>query len=311
MGGLEVLRFLGFIWVFAVALGAVYLFPPRDIWGYATLLTFAITPVVALIITSRRVAFAVTVDNVYMVAGYLALSFIVFEFCVVALLFRLLLPYLSDLVYIIAVFSALVLIGVLNEDIPVYQLAVFEDGDSVLAVTRGLAVGSMLYLLVSAIIGALGLNYSMDLAVGYLDSRLLSLVSQFEGVVGVFLLMVFFVAIPEELLSRVFYLNIGSSVVTAPVASVVMITTWYSLHAVTRYFLPYYGSLVLFIITVGGLVITLSYMLYGFVSAVFTHAIYNTLIVLSGDFGSAVLVVAVMLILINFLVARAKGVRAL
>jgi len=310
MGGLEVLRFLGFIWAIAVAIGAVYLFPPRGIWGYATLVVFAVTPIVALTVARYRVAFAVTVDNVYMVAGYLALTFIVFEFCVIALLFRVLLPYLSDLVYTIAVFSALVLVGVLNEDLPIYQLAVFESEGNILAVTRGLAVGSMLYLLVSAIIGALGLNYSTDLSVGYLDSRLLSLVSQFEGVVGVFLLMVFFVAIPEELLSRVFYLNVGSSVITAPVASVVMITTWYSLHAVTRYFLPY-GSLVLFIITFGGLVITLSYMLYGFISAVFTHATYNTLIILSEDFGSAMLVVAVVLILINFLVARARGVRAL
>jgi hypothetical protein len=310
MGGLEVLRFLGFIWAIAVAIGAVYLFPPRGIWGYATLVVFAVTPIVALTVSRYRVAFAVTVDNVYMVAGYLALTFIVFEFCVIALLFRVLLPYLSDLVYTIACYSALVLVGVLNEDLPIYQLAVFESEGNILAVTRGLAVGSMLYLLVSAIIGALGLNYSTDLSVGYLDSRLLSLVSQFEGVVGVFLLMVFFVAIPEELLSRVFYLNVGSSVITAPVASVVMITTWYSLHAVTRYFLPY-GSLVLFIITFGGLVITLSYMLYGFISAVFTHATYNTLIILSEDFGSAMLVVAVVLILINFLVARARGVRAL
>jgi hypothetical protein len=308
VGGLEVLRFLGFIWAFVVALGAVYLFPPtRDIWGYATLAVFAVTPVVARVIASRRVAFAVTVDNVYMVSGYLALSFIVFEFCVVALLFRVLLPYLSDLVYLVAVFSALVLIGVLNEDLPVYQLAVFEGGDSVLAVTRGLAVGSMLYLVVSVIIGALGLNYSVDLAVGYLDSRLLS---QFENVVGVFLLMLFFVAIPEELLSRVFYLNVGSSVLSPEVASIVMITTWYSLHAVTRYFLPY-GSLVLSIITLGGLVLLVSYGLYGFISAVFSHAIYNTLIVLTTDFGSAVVVVAVVLILINFLVARVKGVRAL
>jgi hypothetical protein len=310
MGGLEVLRLLGFLWLFAVALGAVYLFPPRDIWGYATLVVFAVTPLVAHLLSSRRIAFAVAVDNVYMVAGYLALTFIVFEFCVVALLFRILLFYLSDLVYIIAVFSALILIGVLNEDLPVYQLAVFEGGDSVLAVTRGLAVGSMLYLLVSAIIGALGLNYSVDLAVGYLDSRLLSLVSQFEGVVGVFLLMLFFVSIPEELLSRVFYLNVGSSVVTAPLASIVMITTWYSLHAVTRYFLAY-GSLVLFIITLGGLVLMISYMLHGFISAVFAHAIYNTLITMTVSFGGAVSVVAVVLILVNFLVARAKGVKAL
>jgi hypothetical protein len=303
--GLNVLKGLGFIWVLATALSAIYLFPPvRDIWGYATLALFGITPLVATFLAGRRVAFAINLDNIYLTAGYLALSFLVFEFTVVALVYRVFELYMSDLVYIVAIFGALVLIGVLNEDIPVNQLAFYEENGSVLAVTRGLAIGSLLFLVIGIISSFSSINIR-DCLIGYLDNRL-----QIEGVAGEFLFMLFFVAIPEEFLARVFFFNVGSNVVTAPLAGLLMITTWYALHGVTRYFLPY-GSLVLFAITLGGLVLLLSYGLYGFLSAIFTHAIYNTLIDLMVYYGSVALGVAVVLILINFLVARYYGVRAL
>jgi hypothetical protein len=305
--GLNVLKGIGFIWVLSTALSAIYLFPPvRDIWGYATLALFVITPLVATFLAGRRVAFAINLDNIYLTAGYLALSFLVFEFTVVALVYRAFELYMSDLVYIIAVFGALVLIGVLNEDIPVNQLAFYEENGSVLAVTRGLAIGSLLFLVVYGITSSFSIDIR-DCLVGYLDNML---ATQFEGVAGEFLFMLFFVAIPEEFLARVFFFNVGSNVVTAPLAGLLMITTWYALHGVTRYFLPY-GSLVLFVITLGGLVLLLSYGLYGFLSAVFTHAIYNTLIDLMVYYGSVALGVAVVLLLINFLVARYYGVKAL
>lgn len=307
MWGLNVLKGIGFIWVLSTALSAIYLFPPvRDIWGYATLALFVITPLVATFLAGRRVAFAINLDNIYLTAGYLALSFLVFEFTVVALVYRAFELYMSDLVYIIAVFGALVLIGVLNEDIPVNQLAFYEENGSVLAVTRGLAIGSLLFLVVYGITSSFSIDIR-DCLVGYLDNML---ATQFEGVAGEFLFMLFFVAIPEEFLARVFFFNVGSNVVTAPLAGLLMITTWYALHGVTRYFLPY-GSLVLFVITLGGLVLLLSYGLYGFLSAVFTHAIYNTLIDLMVYYGSVALGVAVVLLLINFLVARYYGVKAL
>jgi len=307
--GLNVLKGLGFIWVLSTALSAIYLFPPvRDIWGYATLALFGITPLVATFLAGRRVAFAINLDNIYLVTGYLALSFLVFEFTVVALAYRAFELYMSDLVYIIAVFGALVLIGVLNEDIPVNQLAFYEENGSVLAVTRGLAIGSLLFLVIYGITSSFSIDIR-DCLVGYLDNRLATQF-EFEGVAGEFLLMLFFVAIPEEFLARVFFFNVGSNVVTAPLAGLLMITTWYALHGVTRYFLPY-GSLVLFAITLGGLVLLLSYGLYGFLSAIFTHAIYNTLIDLMVYYGSVALGVAVVLILINFLVARYYGVKAL
>jgi len=305
--GLNVLKGIGFIWVLSTALSAIYLFPPvRDIWGYATLALFVITPLVATFLAGRRVAFAINLDNIYLTAGYLALSFLLFEFTVVALVYRAFELYMSDLVYIIAVFGALVLIGVLNEDIPVNQLAFYEENGSVLAVTRGLAIGSLLFLVVYGITSSFSIDIR-DCLVGYLDNML---ATQFEGVAGEFLFMLFFVAIPEEFLARVFFFNVGSNVVTAPLAGLLMITTWYALHGVTRYFLPY-GSLVLFVITLGGLVLLLSYGLYGFLSAVFTHAIYNTLIDLMVYYGSVALGVAVVLLLINFLVARYYGVKAL
>lgn len=307
MWGLNVLKGIGFIWVLSTALSAIYLFPPvRDIWGYATLALFVITPLVATFLAGRRVAFAINLDNIYLTAGYLALSFLLFEFTVVALVYRAFELYMSDLVYIIAVFGALVLIGVLNEDIPVNQLAFYEENGSVLAVTRGLAIGSLLFLVVYGITSSFSIDIR-DCLVGYLDNML---ATQFEGVAGEFLFMLFFVAIPEEFLARVFFFNVGSNVVTAPLAGLLMITTWYALHGVTRYFLPY-GSLVLFVITLGGLVLLLSYGLYGFLSAVFTHAIYNTLIDLMVYYGSVALGVAVVLLLINFLVARYYGVKAL
>lgn len=304
--GVPVLKVLGAGWVLSLALGAVYLFPLRsDIWGLGTGVLFAITVLVSILLARRRIALSVDIDNVYLVAGYLSLVSIVFTFCVMAIIAGYLLPFMGDLIYIIAIFGALVLVGVLNEDIPIYQLAFYEESSSILTVTRGLALGSIMYLIAYWLTGGLTIVEANQLMIGYLTTKL-----QVEELVGILFLMIFTVAIPEELLSRVFYFNVGSNVATAPLASLLMITTWYALHAVTRYFLSG-GSLVLFIITLGGLVITVGYALYGFLCAVFTHAIYNTLIYATTYFGGVATAIAAVLIALNFLVARYLGVRAL
>lgn len=300
MGSLSVLRLIGMVWVVASAFTALYIYPPRGAWGIATTLLFGIAPLLAFVVSRYRAKFNIQTDNIYLTASYLSLSFIVFEFMVLVLALGFM-PYWGDMVYIVSVLVAIALVGLLNEDIAENYVLVLEP-EHITNATRGAALGSVMFFI------ALGLAASFNASnvmIGYLSTKLLEV----TDIVPILLLMIFFVAIPEEFLARVFYIGMGSATVGAPLSSLLMIATWYALHAVTRYFADPSG-IVLFIITLGGVFLMISYMYYSYLTAVFAHAIYNTLIYTYFMIGSAAtFVVAVCLIALHVVVSRAMGVR--
>ena len=278
MRSIDVVKILGYAWAFSVAATVLYLFPAYSNWLYAVIAIIFGAPLAFLLAAQLRPQFMVDIKNIYFNSAWLAISFIFFEFSVFALSYRIIAPQWGDAVYLFSIISAAVLVGLLNADTAINALATFEIGGySLGSIVRGLVVGSIMFFVAYVISGYGGLvEAPRQVIVGYLSNKLLQWEQVYE-VITIFFLMLFFVAIPEEFLSRVFYLKLGSQVLDPYTAGMVMLATWYGLHAVTRWGL-WGGDVALFIITLGGVVLGVAYMLYGYFAAIFAHATYNTLI---------------------------------
>jgi len=112
---------------------------------------------------------------------------------------------------------------------------------------------------------------------------LIGLLSIGDFATGVFITMLYIVAIPEEFMGRVFAFHAGATTVDLFSASVAATVLGYALHAITRY--PSAG--VLAVVTLVWSLITAYYAwskcLFG---SVLMHAVYNTMIVLMSEFGA-------------------------
>jgi hypothetical protein len=104
-----------------------------------------------------------------------------------------------------------------------------------------------------------------------------------DAAVGLFIVMLYIVAIPEEFMGRVFAFHAGATTIDLFSASVAAAVLGYALHAVTRY--P--DTSVLAVITLVWCAVTAYYAftrcLFG---SVLMHAVYNTLIVLMDVYGA-------------------------
>jgi len=188
--------------------------------------------------------------------------------------------------YIIFVLSAVALMDI--EDVPIIE--------NEPATVRGFAFGALAGLITSIIVVAFYGVASKALVVGYIASNAFDWFSYLP----LFLLMLFVVAVPEELLFRVLLLKVGSYAVNPVVGGLASAVMWFGLHAITR--VPdYYALACLGIVYI---VITIMYYLYGFVSAVATHALYNVGVVILYDIGFEIgSLVVVALAVVSFVVA--------
>jgi len=276
---IDVVKILGYAWAFSVAATVLYLFPAYSNWLYAVIAIIFGAPLAFLLAAQLRPQFMVDIKNIYFNSAWLAISFIFFEFSVFALSYRIIAPQWGDAVYLFSIISAAVLVGLLNADTAINALATMEiGGNSLGSIVRGAMIGAIMYFVANLISGISGYSIREQLFVGYLTNRLMQWAEVYE-VITIFFVMLFFVAIPEEFLARVFYLKLGSQVLDPYTAGVAMLGCWYALHAVTRWGI-YGGDVALFIITLGGVILGVTYMLYGLFAAVFAHAVYNTLIYL-------------------------------
>ncbi len=317
MRSIDVVKILGYAWAFSVAATVLYLFPAYSNWLYAVIAIIFGAPFLFAAISQIRPQFAIDIKNIYFNSAWLAISFIFFEFSVFALSYRIIAPQWGDAVYLFAVMSGAVLIGLLNADTAINALATMEiGGNSLGSIVRGVMIGSIMFFVAYIISGISGYSIAPNrLFIGYMTNRMLQWEEVYE-VISIFFVMLFFVAIPEEFLARVFYLRLGSQVLDPYTAGVVMLSTWYGLHAVTRWGI-WGGDVALLIITLGGVVLGAAYMLYGFFAAIFAHATYNTLIYLMDYVARGVFPqytdvgVAAALIMLGFIYAYSNRVRIL
>jgi len=246
-------------------------YPPTDFYGYMTVAACVAGAALLLILSLSRAAFWVEITNPYIVGGWLSLSLFLFY-----LLFA---TEYGEELYTFFILAAAALVGLLNLDRPKYILLQQEPRSSA-AFARGI-----LYGLVAFVVA----NLSLVLSFGSVAAARTSLLENiFVGPItaqlqewfdiGIeFLLMLFVVAVPEELMARVFYLRMGSAVTDVFSAALLMMVTGYAMHAVTRYDTEY-GSLVLLVITIVWLIISIAYVRHGLLASIAAHAVYNTLI---------------------------------
>jgi hypothetical protein len=142
---------------------------------------------------------------------------------------------------------------------------------------RDVALGVLLGIL------AAWLAYAVPLQVAPLIGPTAQILSVVDVAVGLFIVMLYIVAIPEEFMGRVFAFHAGATTVDLFSASVAAAVLGYALHAITRY--PDAG--VLAVITLVWCAVTAYYAstrcLFG---SVLMHAVYNTLIVLMDVYGA-------------------------
>jgi len=142
---------------------------------------------------------------------------------------------------------------------------------------RDVALGALLGIL------AAWLAYAAPLQVAPLIGPTAQILSVADVAAGLFIVMLYIVAIPEEFMGRVFAFHAGATTIDLFSASVAAAVLGYALHAVTRY--PDTG--VLAVITLVWCAVTAYYAftrcLFG---SVLMHAVYNTMIVLMAEFGA-------------------------
>jgi len=127
------------------------------------------------------------------------------------------------------------------------------------------------------------LAYAVPLQVAPLIGPTTQVLSVGDFAVGVFIVMLYIVAIPEEFMGRVFAFHAGATTVDLLSASVAAAVLGYALHAVSRY--PNTG--VLAVITLVWSLITAYYALTRCLfGSVLMHAVYNSMIVLMEVYGA-------------------------
>jgi hypothetical protein len=142
---------------------------------------------------------------------------------------------------------------------------------------RDVALGVLLGIL------AAWLAYAVPLRVAPLIGHATQVLSIGGFAAGVFITMLYIVAIPEEFMGRVFAFHAGATTVDLFSASVAAAVLGYALHAVTRY--PDAG--VLAVITLVWCAVTAYYAFTRcLLGSVLMHAVYNTVVVLMDVYGA-------------------------
>jgi hypothetical protein len=128
------------------------------------------------------------------------------------------------------------------------------------------------------------LAYAAPLQVAPLVGPATRILSIGDFAVGVFIIMVYMVAIPEEFMARVFAFHAGATTVDLFSASVAAAVLGYALHAV-RYPYPYDGALAVVVLV--WCAVTAYYALTRcLLGSVLMHAVYNTVVVLMSVYGA-------------------------
>jgi len=283
-------KLLAYGFIYGVAIYTMfYYYPPVDIYGYMTVGVCVAGAALLLLLSLNRAAFWVDVNNPYIVGGWVSLA-----------LFLFLLMFAVDAgqeLYTFFILAAAALVGLLNLDKPKYILLQHEPRSS-LSFVRGMLWG---------VVGFIAANFVLGIFVGStiirnpVAAELLvgPITSQIEDWIGIgveFILMLFLVAVPEELMGRVFYMRMGSSVTDPFSAGLITLASGYAMHAVTRYDLEC-GTLVLLVLTIVWLIITIAYIRHGLLASISAHATYNTLITAS-IYGFEYVVVSLVVIMI-------------
>jgi membrane protease YdiL (CAAX protease family) len=157
------------------------------------------------------------------------------------------------------------------EDIPVLE----NEPASVKGFTYGFSVGLVTALAVYYLYHGLG---STSILIGFIPEALKGY-EVFAKYLALYFIMLFVVAVPEEIFFRAYLLKAGRFAVTTIPAAIISAAMWFGLHAVTR--VPDYLALAML-----GLVSIVLYVIYGFyglTGSVSAHAAYNVGIVMLVD----------------------------
>jgi hypothetical protein len=163
---------------------------------------------------------------------------------------------------------------------------------------RDVLIGVLLGIVVS------WFAYAVPLQVVPLIGPTAQVLSVGDFATGVFIAMLYIVAIPEEFMGRVFAFHAGATTVDLFSASVAATVLGYALHAVSRY--P--DTAVLAVITLVWSAITAYYAftrcLFG---SVLMHAVYNTMIVLMSLCGAVPVFIPSLVAAIAIVVYLVRG----
>ena len=288
---MKLFKLFGYVFVYAVTISTMLCYYPlKDIYGYMTAGAFAAGAAILLLLSLNRAVYWIELDNPYIVGGWISLS-----------LFLFLLLYSADTgqeLYTFFILAAAALVGLLNLDKPRYILLQHEPKTSV-SFARGMIWGMIVFVVANfAMLVCLGFEavaspaVLREMLVGPITSQL----EQWFGIGAEFLAMLFIVAVPEELMGRVFYMKMGSAVTDPFTAGLITLVSGYAMHAVSRYDIEY-GTLVLFVLTIVWLILTIVYVRHGLLGSIAAHATYNTLIT-AAIYGFTYLIVTTLIMII-------------
>jgi len=265
-----VLRLLGYVFVFAVlAFTLIVDYPPKpDLYGFSTAALFILAPFALYPLLMARAAFWLRTSNVYVIASWLSVSLLLYVFTKAGILTGL----SGALIYIVFVLVGVGVVGLLNIDKP-KNIVLQHEPVEASAFVRGITYGVISFALALGVASTVATIDYRTLIVGPVSYALADVFA-----VGVeFLLALFIVAVPEELMARVFYFKFGSAVLDPMTAVFITTVVGYAMHAVTRYGIEY-ASAVLLIITAVWTIFTAAYIRHGLLASVAAHAVYNTMI---------------------------------
>jgi len=296
-----ILRWLGYIFVYAIVIITMIIDYPiiLDQFGYATAAMILLAPFIIYLTAYNRAAYWVTIRNVYVVAAWISSSLLLYLFTKYGILNGL----TGALIYTMFILVAIGIVGLLNTDKAKYVVLQHEPIEFE-SFARGITYGFISFAAAMAM---------LRLAIAAVDPRVMLIgpvTSQLAeaGIGAEFLIILFLVAVPEELMARVFYFKFGSAVLDPITASILVAVTGYSFHAVTRYGIPE-ASIVLLILTAVWIILTVSYVRHGLLGAVAAHATYNTLIS-ALELGYSVFAAAVLIfsIPLAYLIAKKRTI---
>jgi membrane protease YdiL (CAAX protease family) len=177
---------------------------------------------------------------------------------------------ISIAIYIMFIAVAIALSDM--EDIPVLE----NEPASVKGFAYGFSIGLVTALVVHYLYHGLGGTGSI--LIGFIPEALKGY-EVFSKYLALYFIMLFVIAVPEEIFFRAYLFKAGRFAVTTLPAAIVSAAMWFGLHAVTR--VPDYLALAML-----GLVSIVLYAVYGFyglTGSVSTHAAYNIGIVMLTD----------------------------
>lgn len=99
----------------------------------------------------------------------------------------------------------------------------------------------------------------------------LSQVTELVYILPVIFIMLFVVALPEELFFRILLTKVGAATGISYLSIILTGVMWYGMHAITRFEYP----LALLMLAIVGVVLSALYICFGFYASLAAHAIYN------------------------------------